>query len=87
MSKRGKLGQIVLRQEHELDLVATPELNNERLMREAEKFMLSLNEFENRIVLLYNHFGNMKEVQRETGISYSALRAVKDKLKLKSKEF
>jgi hypothetical protein len=42
--------------------------------------MLNLTEFENRIVLLYNELGNMKAVQRATGISYSALRAVKNKL-------
>jgi hypothetical protein len=43
--------------------------------------MFSLSEFENRIVLLYNELGDMKKVQRATGISYSALRAVKEKIK------
>jgi DNA-directed RNA polymerase specialized sigma24 family protein len=86
MSKRGKLGSIVLKNEHELDLGGESEMSNERLMREAERFMLSLNEFENRVVLLYNELGDMKKVQRATGISYSALRAVREKLKLKAKE-
>ena len=47
----------------------------------VEDFMFSLGEFENRIVHLYNEYGNMKRVQKATGISYSALRKVKDKLK------
>jgi hypothetical protein len=43
--------------------------------------MLNLSEFENRVVLLYNQLGDMKKVQRATGISYSALRMVKEKIK------
>lgn len=62
-----------------------PENENENLIKEAEQFMLSLSEFENRIVLLYNDLGNMKRVQKQTGISYSSLRYVKEKLKLKAK--
>lgn len=47
----------------------------------VENFMLDLPEFENRVILLYNELGNMRKVQRATGISYSALRMVKEKLK------
>ena len=49
-------------------------------LRDVENFMLGLNEFENRVVLLYKELGNMKQVQKITGVSYSALRKVKDKL-------
>jgi len=86
MTKRGKLGSIVLKQEHELNVLTESEQAHERLLREAEKFMLSLNEFENRCILLYHKYGDMKKVQRVTGISYSALRAVKEKMKQKAKE-
>ena len=47
----------------------------------AEDLLMELSEFENRIILLYNELGNMRKVQRITGISYSALRMVKEKLK------
>ncbi len=57
------------------------EFTNEKKIREAEKWMLSLDEFENRVVRLYIEYGDMKKVQRATGISYSALRSVKEKIK------
>jgi DNA-directed RNA polymerase specialized sigma24 family protein len=47
----------------------------------AEDLLMDLPEFENRVILLYNELGNMRKVQRMTGISYSALRMVKEKLK------
>jgi hypothetical protein len=59
------------------------EYTNEKKIKEAEQWMLSLNEFENRVVRLYIEYGDMKKVQRATGISYSALRAVKEKIKNK----
>jgi hypothetical protein len=86
MSRNGKLGKIVLREVIEFDIYTPSELSKETMTKEAEQFMLSLNEFENRIILLYNQFGDMKKVQRLTGISYSALRAVKEKIKQKAKE-
>ena len=86
MSRNGKLGKIVLREVIEFDIYTPSEVTKEVMTREAEQFMLSLNEFENRIILLYNQFGDMKKVQRLTGISYSALRAVKEKIKQKAKE-
>ena len=49
--------------------------------KEAEVFMLDLPEFDNRVMHLYNKLGNMKRVENETGISYSVLRRVKDRLK------
>jgi hypothetical protein len=48
--------------------------------------MISLNEFENRIILLYNQIGDIKKVQRLKGIIYSALRSVKEKIKQKAKQ-
>lgn len=86
MSRNGKLGKIVLREVIEFDIYTPSEITKEVMTREAEQFMLSLNEFENRIILLYNQYGDMKKVQRLTGISYSALRAVKEKIKQKAKE-
>jgi hypothetical protein len=47
----------------------------------AEDLLMDLPEFENRVILLYNELGNMSKVQRMTGISYSALRMVKEKMK------
>lgn len=86
MSRNGKLGKIVLRESIEFETYTPSEVTKEVMTREAEQFMLSLNEFENRIILLYNQFGDMKKVQRLTGISYSALRAVKEKIKQKAKQ-
>lgn len=86
ISRNGKLGKIVLREVIEFDIYTPSEIIKEQMTREAEQFMLSLSEFENRIILLYNQYGDMKKVQRLTGISYSALRAVKEKIKQKSKE-
>jgi hypothetical protein len=47
----------------------------------AEDKMLQLSEFENRVAILFVKHGDMKKVQRATGISYSALREVKEKIK------
>lgn len=86
ISRNGKLGKIVLREVIEFDIYTPSEIIKEQMTREAEQFMLSLSEFENRIILLYNQYGDMKKVQRLTGISYSALRAVKEKIKQKAKK-
>jgi hypothetical protein len=80
-SKRGKLGSIIHKPQIDVKAFQTSEQEKENLIREAEKFMLNLSEFENRVVLLYNQLGDMKKVQRATGISYSALRMVKEKIK------
>lgn len=86
IGRKGKLGQIILREKIDFDNYTPSELAKEHMTKEAEKFMLSLSEFENRIMLLYIQFGDMKKVQRLTGISYSALRVVKEKIKQYKKE-
>jgi DNA-directed RNA polymerase specialized sigma24 family protein len=63
------------------ELVFKEEEVKEAAIDRGEEFMLNLPEFENRIVHLYNYYGNMRKVEKATGISYSALRAVKNKLK------
>ncbi len=63
------------------ELVYIQEEIHEAAIDKGEEFMLNLSEFENRIVHLYNLYGNMRKVEKATGISYSALRAVKNKLK------
>ena len=87
MSVRGKLGKVVLKdsdlENRKVKVISNTniEFENEKLIKKAEKFMLELSEFENRVILLYNELGNMKRVQKMTGISYSALRSVKEKIK------
>jgi DNA-directed RNA polymerase specialized sigma24 family protein len=86
-SKNGTYGQ-----HFRFDTVSIEDLGKELVMqveyverendfKRGEHFMFELSEFENRVVHLYNELGNMRKVQRATGISYSALRMVKDKLK------
>ncbi len=79
-SKTGQFGKKVLDRPKYVDVFDVEEGRKEKLIKEAENFMLELNEFETRIVLLYNELGDMKKVQKATGISYSALRAIKDKI-------
>ena len=81
MTKYGTLGRIIHKPIVKIAHEQSNELANEEAIREAEKFMLSLSEFENRVVILFNELGDMKKVEKATGISYSALRAVKEKLK------
>ena len=86
ISLTGSLGKVLFRKEVELKEIAsildnTNERSEEDEIKKAEMYMLDLPEFENRILLLYNELGNMKKVQKHTGVSYSALRYVKDKLK------
>lgn len=86
-SKRGTYGQhfrfnTVSIEDLGKELVMTVEyVEREDDFIKIENFMLDLPEFENRVILLYNELGNMRKVQRATGISYSALRMVKEKLK------
>lgn len=86
-SKRGTYGQ-----NFRFDTVSIEDLGKELVTQveyvqrvddyiPAEDLLMELSEFENRIILLYNELGNMRKVQRITGISYSALRMVKEKLK------
>ena len=79
LSKRGQILTIELSQIlHEP--VEEPTINFDEL-KEAENVMLDLPEFDNRVLHLFTELGNMKKVQKATGISYAALRRVKDKLK------
>lgn len=85
-SKRGNYGY-----QFRVDTISIEDLNKELVEQiedvqkdeyvPAEDLLMDLPEFENRVVLLYNELGNMRKVQRATGISYSALRKVKEKLK------
>lgn len=50
----------------------------------VEGFMLEQDEFTNRIIHLYNETGSMLQVSKMTGISYSALRKIKELLKHES---
>ena len=50
----------------------------------VEGFMLEQDEFTNRIIHLYNETGSMLAVSKMTGISYSALRKIKELLKNES---
>lgn len=78
-SQRGKIVTIQLNEiEHEV--IEEQSLTFDEL-KEAESVMLDLPEFDNRVLHLYTELGNMKKVQKATGISYAALRRVKDKLK------
>ena len=49
--------------------------------KKIENFMLHCSEFENRIVILYAEHKSMRKISKITGISYSALRSVKEKIK------
>jgi hypothetical protein len=91
-SRTGTFGKMVLKDETPLETkgktkeLPTESKFSEKDIRAVELFMLELTEFESRVILLYNQLGDMKKVERETGISYSALRAVKEKIKQKAKE-
>jgi len=80
ISRNGKLGKIVNRKLADITTIESFKYTEVEI-KKVEQFMFSLNEFENRVVLLYNELGDMKKVQRATGISYSALRSVKEKIK------
>ena len=83
ISRTGELGKILRDNPTDSDLVPVSYQNEttDKGFKKVENWMLSLTEFDNRVVLLFNQLGNMKEVQRVTGISYSALRSVKEKMK------
>jgi DNA-directed RNA polymerase specialized sigma24 family protein len=87
MSKRGNYGQ-----QYRFNNISIEDLRKEIVEQieyvevtddyiPVEDLLMDLPEFENRVILLYNELGNMRKVQRMTGISYSALRMVKEKLK------
>ena len=49
MSRNGKLGKIILKDVIEFDIYTPSEVSKEMMTKEAEQFMLSLNEFENLV--------------------------------------
>ena len=84
ISKNGKIGKLFCKESdipiEKIHLIEIETTEADSLTT-VEEYMLRMSEFENRITLLYTKLGNMKKVQKETGISYSALRSVKEKLK------
>jgi hypothetical protein len=58
-----------------------PSVLTDAEIKKAERIMIELTEFENRVITAYNQLGNMKKVARFTGIPYASLRIVKDKIR------
>lgn len=84
ISKTGEMGKALFREvatDRPIGSIDQSSKQTDRDLKVCESIMLSLTEFENRIALLYVELGDMKAVQRQTGISYSALRQVKEKIK------
>ena len=86
ISQNGKLGKLISKDfatDIQFEIIEI-ENNEDRFdieIKQIETFLLSLNEFENRIVLLYSQYKSMRKISQMSGISYSALRAVKEKIK------
>ena len=86
ISQNGKLGKLISKDfatDIQFEIIEI-ENNEDRFdieIKQIEAFLLSLNEFENRIVLLYSQYKSMRKISQMSGISYSALRAVKEKIK------
>ena len=86
ISQNGKLGKLISKDfatDIQFEIIEI-ENNEDRFdieIKQIEGFLLSLNEFENRIVLLYSQYKSMRKISQMSGISYSALRAVKEKIK------
>jgi len=85
ISRNGKLGKLFSK---EIPMDEFMESESERIIddsdldfKKIENFMLGCSEFENRIVLLYAEHKSMRKISKITGISYSALRSVKEKIK------
>ena len=85
ISRNGKLGKLFTK---EIPMDEFLESESEKIIDDSdidfkriENFMLDCSEFENRIVLLYAEHKSMRKISKITGISYSALRSVKYKIK------
>lgn len=85
ISRNGKLGKLFTK---EIPMDEFLESESEKIIDDSdidfkriENFMLDCSEFENRIVLLYAEHKSMRKISKITGISYSALRSVKNKIK------
>lgn len=86
ISPNGKLGKLISKDfatdiQFEIIEIENKEDRFDIEIKQIETFLLSLNEFENRIVLLYSQYKSMRKISQMSGISYSALRAVKEKIK------
>jgi RNA polymerase sigma factor (sigma-70 family) len=87
ISQNGKLGKLISKDfatDIQFEIIEIETENEEVFefdVKQIETFLLSLNEFENRIVLLYSQYKSMRKISQMSGISYSALRAVKEKIK------
>lgn len=85
ISRNGKLGKLFSK---EIPMDQFIESESEKIIddsdldfKKIENFMLHCSEFENRIVILYAEHKSMRKISKITGISYSALRSVKEKIK------
>ena len=85
ISRNGKLGKLFSK---EIPMDEFMESESEKIIddsdidfKKIENFMINCSEFENRIVLLYAEHKSMRKISKITGISYSALRSVKNKIK------
>lgn len=88
ISQNGKLGKLISKDfatDIQFEIIEIETENKEDRfdieIKQIEAFLLSLNEFENRIILLYSQYKSMRKISQMSGISYSALRAVKEKIK------
>jgi RNA polymerase sigma factor (sigma-70 family) len=88
ISQNGKLGKLISKDfptDIQFEIIEIVNENKEDSfdikIKQIEAFLLGLNEFENRIVLLYAQYKSMRKISQMSGISYSALRAVKEKIK------
>jgi RNA polymerase sigma factor (sigma-70 family) len=87
ISQNGKLGKLISKDfptDIQFEIIEEEqncELKFELDIKNIEDFLLSLNEFENRIIILYSEHKSMRKISQLTGISYSALRSVKEKIK------
>ena len=88
ISQNGKLGKLISKDfatDMQFEIIEIENENKEDSfdikIKQIEAFLLGLNEFENRIVLLYAQYKSMRKISQMSGISYSALRAVKEKIK------
>lgn len=88
ISKKGRIGKYLSRERdnnYAIDSSRSDESEDHKEqdgeIEKLAKTMIELTEFENRVIHLYVELGSMKRVERATGLSYSSLRVVKDKIK------
>jgi len=88
ISQNGKLGKLISKDfptDIQFEIIESEHEDKEDSfdfeIKKIEAFLLGLNEFENRIVLLYAEYKSMRKISQMSDISYSALRSVKEKIK------